>query len=48
MAQIGAFCGVTEKGGDLEWLNRNLPFSSQENRGGQERIRILTIKVLQE
>lgn len=28
------------EGGDPEWVNRNLLFSSQENKGGLQRIRI--------
>lgn len=46
--KLGLFVEGRRRGGDPEWVNRNLPFSSQENKGGQERLRILTIKVLQE
>jgi len=38
--KLGLFVGGRRREGDPEWVNKNLLFSSQENKGGLQRIRI--------
>jgi hypothetical protein len=38
--KLWLFVGGRRREGDPEWVNKNLLFSSQENKGGLQRIRI--------